>query len=81
MVFKKLNLINSYPSLIIAHTGLFITMAIWILANYIRTIPFEIEDAAKIDGCEPFGIFWRIILPLSKPNFRYWIDCIYFFLE
>ena len=68
MVFKKLNLINSYPSLIIAHTGLFITMAIWILANYIRTIPFEIEDAAKIDGCGPFGIFWRIILPLSKPG-------------
>ena len=29
---------------------------------------FEIKDAAKIDGCGPFGIFWRIILPLSKPG-------------
>jgi multiple sugar transport system permease protein len=29
---------------------------------------FEIKDAAKIDGCGPFGIFWRIILPLSKPE-------------
>jgi multiple sugar transport system permease protein len=31
------------------------------------TIPDSLEDAAKIDGCSPFGTFWRIFLPLSKP--------------
>jgi multiple sugar transport system permease protein len=43
-------------------------MAVWILANYFRSIPLDIEDAAKIDGCGPLRLFWSIILPLSKPG-------------
>ena len=68
IIFRSLGLINSYASLITAHTGLFITMAVWILANYFKSIPLEIEDAAKIDGCGPLRLFWSIILPLSKPG-------------
>jgi multiple sugar transport system permease protein len=67
-IFLELNLINTYPSLIIAHTGLYMPMAIWILASYYRTIPFEIEDAARVDGSSSFRIFWNIILPLSVPG-------------
>lgn len=67
-IFLELDLINSYPSLIIAHTGLYMPMAIWILSSYYRTIPFEIEDAARVDGCSSFRIFWNIILPLSVPG-------------
>jgi multiple sugar transport system permease protein len=68
IIFRSLGLINSYASLITAHTGLFITMAVWILANYFRSIPLDIEDAAKIDGCGPLRLFWSVILPLSKPG-------------
>jgi len=40
---------------------------IFLLRQFFRTIPQDLSDAARIDGCSEFGIFWRIILPLSKP--------------
>jgi len=40
---------------------------IFLLRQFFRTIPQDISEAARIDGCSEFGIFWRIILPLSKP--------------
>jgi len=42
-------------------------LTIVILRPFFRNIPFELEDAAKIDGCSTFGFFWRILLPLAKP--------------
>ena len=39
----------------------------FLFRQYIMTIPMELDDAARIDGCSTFGIFWRVILPLSKP--------------
>jgi len=40
---------------------------IFLLRQFFRTIPQELSDAARIDGCSEFGIYWRIVLPLSKP--------------
>ncbi|MBM4031630.1 MAG: carbohydrate ABC transporter permease [Planctomycetes bacterium] len=40
---------------------------IFLLRQFFRTIPHDLSDAARIDGCSEFAIFWRIILPLSKP--------------
>jgi len=40
---------------------------IFLLRQFFSSIPFELDDAAKIDGCTPFGIYWRVVLPLSKP--------------
>jgi raffinose/stachyose/melibiose transport system permease protein len=42
-------------------------MTIIILRPFFQSIPVELEDAARIDGCSTFGFFWRILLPLSKP--------------
>lgn len=39
----------------------------FLLRQFFLTLPLELEDAARIDGCTSFGIYWRIILPLSKP--------------
>lgn len=66
--FLDLGLINTYPALIIGHIGLYLPMAIWILTNFYKTIPYEIEDAARVDGASSLLIFWRIILPLSSPG-------------
>jgi multiple sugar transport system permease protein len=41
--------------------------SIFLLRQFFLTIPMELSEAAKIDGCSEFGIFWRIILPLSRP--------------
>jgi multiple sugar transport system permease protein len=67
-LFLELGLLNTYPALIIGHTGLYLPMAIWILSNFYRTIPVELEAAARIDGASSLRIFWSIILPLSTPG-------------
>jgi multiple sugar transport system permease protein len=40
---------------------------IFLMRQYIQTLPSELEDAARIDGCGEFGVFWRVIMPLSAP--------------
>ena len=67
-MFLDLRLINTYPGLVIGHTGLYIPIAIWILSNFFKTVPTEIEDAARVDGASSLRIFWTIILPLSMPG-------------
>ncbi|MCE2472545.1 MAG: carbohydrate ABC transporter permease [Anaerolineae bacterium] len=67
-MFLDLRLINTYPGLIIGHTGLYLPIAIWILSNFFQTVPREIEDAARVDGASSLRIFWSIILPLSVPG-------------
>ncbi len=67
-LFLEVGLLNTYPALTLAHTGLYLPMAVWILSNFYKTIPFELEDAARIDGASSLRIFWNIILPLSTPG-------------
>lgn len=67
-MFLELGLINTYPALVLGHTGLYLPMAIWILSNFYKTVPQEIEDAARVDGASSLRIFWSIILPLSTPG-------------
>ena len=58
-------LLNTYPGLILpAAVGAF---GIFLLRQFFMTLPRELEDAARIDGCSEAGIYWRIILPLSAP--------------
>jgi multiple sugar transport system permease protein len=40
----------------------------WLLLGYFRTIPVELEDAARIDGCSRAGVLWRLVLPLALPG-------------
>ena len=65
-VFKALDWIGSLKPLWVpaCFGGAF---NIFLLRQFFRTIPQDLTDAARIDGCSEFGIYWRIILPLSKP--------------
>lgn len=67
-MFLQVHMLSTYPALILAHTGLYLPMAIWILASFYRTIPYEIEDSARIDGASSLRVFWSVILPLSTPG-------------
>ncbi|HUT75552.1 MAG TPA: carbohydrate ABC transporter permease [Armatimonadota bacterium] len=58
-------LLNSYTGLVLP--GAVGAFGIFLLRQFFMTLPRELEDAARIDGCSEFGIYWRIILPLSKP--------------
>ncbi len=66
VLFKTLGWLDSLLPLIIPSFfgGAF---NIFLLRQYFMSIPLELDDAARIDGCGHWGIFWRIILPLSKP--------------
>jgi multiple sugar transport system permease protein len=66
LFFKWLDWLNTYkPLLAPAFTG--IPFFIFLLRQFYMTIPLELDDAARIDGCGTLGIFWRIMLPLAKP--------------
>jgi multiple sugar transport system permease protein len=66
--FRRIGLVNNYLGLAIAYNGLFLPMAVWILSTYFRTIPQDIEDSARIDGCTATRILWQMIAPLSLPG-------------
>jgi multiple sugar transport system permease protein len=65
MLLKELGLLNAYTGLILpGAAGVF---AIFLIKQFMETVPDELLEAARIDGCSEFGIFWRIVLPMSKP--------------
>ena len=58
---------DNLPILIVTYLAQTLPVALYMLANYFRTIPAEIEQAGLIDGCTRSGVIWRITLPLSVP--------------
>jgi multiple sugar transport system permease protein len=68
VTFRQLGLLNSIWGVVIALTGFLLPYGIVILAPYFATIPRELEEAARIDGCSRFSAFVRITLPLSTPG-------------
>jgi multiple sugar transport system permease protein len=67
VTFRQLGLLNSVWGVIIAETGFLLPYGVVILAPYFATVPRELEEAARIDGCSRFGAFLRVTLPLSTP--------------
>jgi len=66
-VAKDLHLINSIPGIIVIYLGFGTSMALFLFHGFIKGIPLELEDSAKIDGCSPIGVFFRIVFPLLTP--------------
>ena len=65
ILLQQLGWIDTYKAVILP--GIFTAYGTFMLRQFFLTLPKDLEDAAKIDGCSYFGIFWRILLPLSKP--------------
>lgn len=63
----KLGLVGTYKGLVIAYCVTSIPFSVWILKGYYDTIPVDLEEAARIDGCSQLEAFLRILLPLSSP--------------
>ena len=70
VIMKKLELINSLWSLIIPKIAT--AIGIFYMNQYISEVPDELVEAAKIDGCSDFGIYWRVIIPVIKPALASW---------
>ena len=63
----RYGLLNSSWSLILLYTASAIPVSTYLMATYFSQLPSELEDAARIDGCNDFGMFWRVMLPLTRP--------------
>ncbi len=68
ILWNQVGLVNSRTGLIITYIALNLPFNIWVLRTFIAEIPLELEEAALIDGCSEWGIFYKIILPLIAPG-------------
>jgi multiple sugar transport system permease protein len=59
---------DTRSGVVLVYTALNLPFTIWLLYGFIEQVPEELEEAAAIDGCGPFEVFWRVILPLLKPG-------------
>lgn len=65
---SRLNLINKPIVLIITYMSFALPYAIWMMAAFFQTVPIELEDAARLDGCSRLGILFRVVMPISVPG-------------
>jgi multiple sugar transport system permease protein len=68
LVFKVLRWVDTYQALIIVYLTFNLPYAVWMMRGFFQEIPTVIEESALVDGCTPFGAYWRIALPLVKPG-------------
>ncbi|MFF7166604.1 sugar ABC transporter permease [Streptomyces sp. NPDC008086] len=67
-ILSELQLIDSYLGLVLVYCTTTVPYCAWLMKGYFDTIPFEIDEAGRVDGLTPFGTFARLILPLAKPG-------------
>ncbi len=66
-LYGNLGLTGTFAAVWLAHTGFGMPLAVYILRNYMASLPREVIESAQVDGASHFQIFWRLILPLSVP--------------
>jgi multiple sugar transport system permease protein len=65
---NKLGLLDTHFAVVMVYIALGVPLATWLLKSAVDGIPRSLDEAAMIDGCNRFSVFWRIILPLSAPG-------------
>lgn len=68
IMFRGLGLSGTYTGLVLAHTVISLPIVAWLMIGFFQDQNSELEDAALVDGCGPFGAFFRIALPLALPG-------------
>ena len=66
-IMRQLGLLYTYPGMILAYATFSIPFSVWLIQGFIRDVPFELEEAALVDGCTRIGAFLRIFLPILTP--------------
>jgi N-acetylglucosamine transport system permease protein len=67
MMFIRLDLVGTIPGLILVYVGGSIPFTVFFLTGFFGSLPREMEESAKMDGCTDLSAFWRIMLPLAQP--------------
>jgi raffinose/stachyose/melibiose transport system permease protein len=67
ILLRTFGLLDNPLGVILPQAAFGLPLTIIILRSFFRTIPAEVEESATLDGCSPFGFFWRILLPMARP--------------
>jgi multiple sugar transport system permease protein len=65
----RLHLVDTLSGLVLVYASFTLPFVIWVMRGYFQTIPRELEDAARVDGCSRLGALTRVIVPVSAPGF------------
>ena len=68
VMFRSLRLDNTYTALVLAHVTLNLPIGVAVMSVFVRDIPSELEEAARLDGCTTPQMLWRIVVPLVRPG-------------
>lgn len=68
VMFRAMGLYNTHIAVILAHATLNLPIGIWLMATFIREVPRELEEAARMDGCGTLSMLWRVIVPVVMPG-------------
>ena len=66
IMFRHFNLLNTFTGVVLATSAKSVAFALVILRPMYRQVPMEIEEASRVDGCNTFQTFWRIVLPIMR---------------
>jgi alpha-glucoside transport system permease protein len=66
-VFGAVGITGTFLSVWLAHTGFGMPLAVYLMRNYMGSLPREVIESARVDGASDFQVFWRLVLPLSTP--------------
>lgn len=67
-VATTFRIVDTWTALILTNIYMYLPFSVWLLKGFFDTIPGDLVDSAKIDGCTNFGAFWRIMLPIAGPG-------------
>ncbi len=68
MMFQAVGLLDTHLSLIIVYAVANLPIVVWLMHDFFAGLPIELEESAQLDGASRFGIFWEIVLPLTRPG-------------
>src|SRR5919112_1890469 len=68
LALSVLGLLDTRTGLTIIYCSFTTPFVLWLLSSYFETLPVELEEAARIDGCSRLGALWRVVLPLARPG-------------
>lgn len=68
ILWRQLGILNSLPGVILAQTATTLPFSIWLMWQFFQTVPYSLEESARVSGCSRFRAFYDVALPLAKPG-------------